>query len=148
MYSRFKSSVKKQQGNMLVMAMFAMVILSLLGISMATLLTSSERTIVNEVLGERAEQASRAGLEILIYAIHPANDSTIYICNASFNLTRFSTLEGMEGCSVVVRCDTRDVSFSGGRDWHYEAKSTATCSAGDFTAVKTNTRSMTRRQNY
>ena len=102
MYSRFKSSMKKQQGNMLVMAMFAMVILSLLGISMATLLTSSERTIVNEVIGERAEQASRAGLEILIYAIQPTNDSTIYICNASFNLTRFSTLEGMEGCSVVV----------------------------------------------
>ena len=141
---------RRQRGNMLVMAMFAMVVLSLVGITMATLMTSSERTIVNEVLGERAEQASRAGLEILVHAAWPVNDSMVYTCGnpSTLTITQFGSLEGMEGCSVVTRCDSRIVNFSGGRDIHYEIKSTATCAAGDFSAVKSNTHSMTRRQIY
>ncbi len=150
MSSDFKNNMHSQKGNMLVMAMFAMVVLSLVGITMATLMTSSERTIVNEVLGERAEQASRVGVEILAYAAWPVNDNVYYTCAnpSTFTISRFGDLEGMEGCTFVTRCDSRVVNFSGGRDIHYEIKATASCSAGEFTAVKTNTRSMTRRQIY
>lgn len=150
MSSDFNRTMRLQKGNMLVLALFAMVVLSLVGITMATLMASSERTIVNEVLGERAEQASRAGVEILANAAWPVNDNVFYTCAnpSTFTVTRFSDVEGMDGCNIVTRCDSRIVNFSGGRDIHYEIKATASCSAGEFTAVKTNTRSMTRRQIY
>ena len=55
---------------MLVLAMFAIVVLSLIGISMSSMVQSSEKTIVYEVMGERAEQASLVGVEIPVSYTH------------------------------------------------------------------------------
>lgn len=138
-----------QQGSMLVLAMFAIVVLSLIGISMASMVQSSEKTIVYEVMGERAEQASLVGIEILAHAIKPVNGN-LHICETSFNLDSLVVnTQGFEGCTIVVRCTTRSIPVSGNQtEYHYEIKSTGTCAAGDMVATKSNTYNMTKPFNY
>jgi len=109
---------------MLVLAMFAIVVLSLIGISMASMVQSSEKTIVYEVMGERAEQASLVGVEILVHAIKPVNGN-LHICENSFNLdSLLINTQGFEGCTIVVRCTTRSIPVrSNQTEYHYEIKS-------------------------
>ena len=62
---------KRQRGSMLVMTLFIIIILAFLGITMVNLLSSSNQSVVYEVLGARAKMAAQSGVQRLLSTAFP-----------------------------------------------------------------------------
>lgn len=80
--------IKKQKGFTLVVAVFVLVILSLLAVSMINITAISKATLINAIQGNRAYYAARSGLEWQVYKIEnerecPA-DSVINLNQGAF----------------------------------------------------------------
>lgn len=126
-------SIKSQQGSMLVIAIFIIVVLGLLLSALANILNSSQQSVNYEVLGVRAQAAANAGMEAGLYRVlresvscnvMPAG-STTPTTSLSVNLDA-----SLAQCTVTVLCGQRSAINSNSANY-YILHSSGSCSAGD-----------------
>lgn len=141
-YQRQHSRRHQQSGSALMIAVFIIVVMSVIGAALTRLLSDSATGAVTEVYGARAHHAAQSGIEIFLTELFPLNTSgAANICPArdenvhiqslppygtySFNTT------GLTNCSVQVRCDSLAVTPFVGH--HFRILSTGQCTAAGQT---------------
>jgi MSHA biogenesis protein MshP len=104
-----KSKLTVQNGSALVLALFIIIIVTLLGTALVRMISSNAETIAYEVLGTRAYQAAQAGAQITLEEVFPL--STAGVCNAinPNNPNDFTGIDGLDNCQAIVGCTDRTV---------------------------------------
>ena len=126
----------KQQGSMLVISLFVIIVMALLGLTLSRLLSSSSDAIIHEVYGQRALNAARAGVEAQIALAFPINGAAS--CNAVSGPTiEFTAIPGLESCEVSAQCSELNVVDGGITRTYYKFTSTGTCAAGEMITSRT-----------
>jgi len=128
------NSVSKLRGSALIMAVFVMVVISLLGATMMELLSTSSEGVAQEVLGTRALAAANSGMQGQLQKLFPLNGAT-GTCPATTNYN-FSTLQGLYECQADVTCSNYVTGNDGTQ--YYRLKSTGTCGSGSMVATSDN----------
>jgi len=120
---------KNQRGSSLVIAIFIIVVLSLLGAALVRMLNSSAESIVYEVYGTRALQAAQSGIQLKLAELFPLSAGTPK-CDDVVTKS-FSNTLGLENCAYSTSC----ISNNGGNITIYIIESRGTCEvAGIFTS--------------
>lgn len=144
-----KVSLKlNQRGSSLVLALFIIVVMSLLGAAMLRMMSTSSETIAYEVVGTRAYQAANIGLQQGLTQIFPLHvdpnhcDGIATTATANgdrplenwANITSFNSVTGLMNCRAVsITCDDikiDDVTY-------YRIESTGQCNIGDEVTSRT-----------
>ncbi|PHR86440.1 MAG: hypothetical protein COA76_15335 [Moritella sp.] len=125
------SCYRQQQGSMLVIAVFIIVVISLLAASLSRILSSTADSVANEVYSAKAYFAADSGME---YGIYRVLKGTL-ACNTfpvSPSITPFviDGEAGLENCDVEIRCQT----ITAGSNTQYYLISTGTCDGGKIVA--------------
>ena len=132
------SRIQKQQGSMLFISVFVIVIMAMLGLTMTNLLATSAESVVYESLGLKAMNAAKSGLEVRISAAFPlASSSAVATCEGAVGdavAKDLSTVNGLEGCSYSTQCQT-DTSSS--LIQYYRFSSTGQCIVSDVVVSRT-----------
>ena len=130
--SRLSNSKHQQRGSMLVIALFVIVVFGLLGLTMTRLLSSSSETVIYEVLGQRALNAARAGIECAI-----ANATPGIVCAQAVSMS-FNNVAGLENCSYTVVGPINRIITDGANTFTYSIfTSTGECTAGNIITSRT-----------
>jgi len=136
--SRNTKSLNKQKGSALVLALFIMIVMTLLGTALVRMISSNAETIVYEVLGTRAYQAAQAGAQRKLSEVFPLNATTPPMpptpgqCLGSKSYD-FSAIVGLENCKAsdvecIIGPTVQDITY-------YTVISTGQCNiAGVFTS--------------
>lgn len=131
--NRFNRAVinrTSQQGSMLVIALFVIVVLALLGLTMTRLLSSSSEAIVHEILGQRALNAARAGINCALTNSFGSSCSHL-------NSMTFTDVTGLENCSYEVTQTTKTINESGVQTYdHLAFTSKGECSVGNIIVTR------------
>jgi MSHA biogenesis protein MshP len=90
-------SSKKQQGSALVLALFIMVVTTLLGAALVRMISANSETIVYEVIGTRAYQAAQAGAQRKLSEVFPLLPGIVQ-CSQNSRYDEFSTVQGLNNC--------------------------------------------------
>ena len=98
------SRLTTHSGSALVLALFIIIIVTLLGTALVRMISSNAETIAYEVLGTRAYQAAQAGAQITLEEVFPL--STAGVCNAinPNNPNDFTGIDGLDNCQAIVGC--------------------------------------------
>jgi len=138
LYSRFPCLVK-QQGSSLVLALFIIIILSLLGGVLMKIISTSSETVSQEVLGTRAYMAANSAMQAELALLFPLNTSTGSCNTANVFSYNFKTsvnqdIPGLYSCEATTTCDNY---FTDARDpmaeiQYYRLTSTGKCGSGDI----------------
>ena len=134
------SSPRQQRGAALAVAIFIIVVMSILGVVMIRILGNLGQANVSDVYSARAYAAARSGAEVFLTDLFPLNSPVaaeqcqVRSADIPTNLV-FSTsyeVSGLNSCHVEVRCDRIDLEppFSG---THFRITSQGRCNAGDMT---------------
>jgi MSHA biogenesis protein MshP len=124
-----------QQGFSIVSAIFLLVVLAFLGAAMVTFSTSQQQSSALDVMGVRAYQASRAGIEwgafqILQSGVAGGAFATACQPGPTTSALVAGTLAGtLSGYAVAVNCTSvavADANAAGGTATVYQLTSTAT----------------------
>jgi len=132
MYPRGSHSA--QNGSMLVIALFVIVVMSLLGLAMSRMLSASANTIVYEVYGLRAMQAARAGIEQSIAMVFPVPSDEAECVDPLESNIEFSSVPGFENCSFKARCSATE--FGSGAGILYKFSSIGRCEVGGISVSR------------
>ncbi|WP_299072296.1 MSHA biogenesis protein MshP [uncultured Paraglaciecola sp.] len=120
-----------QKGSMLVIALFVIIVFALLGLTMTRLLSASSNTIIHEVLGQRALNAARAGVECAV-----ANEFGAGCSHP--NLRVFDGVAGLEGCEYSAAMNGPKTIVDGAKNLTYWTfSSTGKCKAGSTVVNRT-----------
>lgn len=128
-----------QDGSMLVIVVVVMTVVLLLGLAMTRVLASSSNAVVYEVLGFRALNAARSGMEfnlsrVLNSGLPPSNLCTQgNVPEPLPSAPGFSSIAGLENCSFVATCRVESAGDSG--DDYFRFTSRGTCLGGDDVIV-------------
>ena len=127
-----KSSHARQRGSSLVIAIFIIIVLSLLGAALVRMLNSSAESIVYEVYGTRAFHAAQSGLQMKLAERFPLIGSAD-APNCNSISPKFTNVAGLNACEAVVTCtpDT-DASIT-----TYTIKSLGSCDIGGVVTSRT-----------
>jgi len=130
--SAFNLTVQHQQhGSALVIAIFIIVVMTLLGSALVRMVSSNAETIAYEVIGTRAFQAAQAGAQRKMGVLFPLLPSS-GICTVDSEYD-FSTIEGLGNCKAVDVDCIQDATVAGVT--YYTVTSTGQCNvAGVFTS--------------
>lgn len=137
-------SLKQQQGGALAIAVFVIVVMSLLTMAISRNISASSSQTVHEVLGTRALLAAEAGNEIILSQIFPiaaGADPGKQQCPAT-NTIRF-THNGLTNCVVTTTCLSEPDPVVATEDAFYFVESTGVCkvassnTASDFSCQNT-----------
>jgi MSHA biogenesis protein MshP len=124
------ASPLSQRGSMLVIALFVIIVLALLGLTMTRLLSSSSEAIIHEVLGQRAINAARSGIECAL-----ADKFGAGCVNPIFK--ELNDIAGLENCSYQVAEAPPKTITDGGRTFSYLTfTSTGQCRAGKINVTR------------
>ena len=132
---------KAQRGFSLVTAIFLLVVLAGLGAAMLTFSTVQQQSSTLDILGSRAYQASRAGIEWAAFQIvqsgvvAPPSGAGGFaaLCQAgatSSSVNLAGTLSTLSTFSVSVSCNASSAVESATTVWLYSINSTASGVAG------------------
>ncbi|MDO8412597.1 MAG: hypothetical protein Q7S51_02285 [Gallionellaceae bacterium] len=114
---------KLQQGFSLVTAIFLLVVLGGLGAMMMTFFTAQQQSSALDVLGSRAYQAARAGIEWAAYNVESQPAGTQWVCpTPQQSLTLGGTLAAF---NVSVTCATASFVEGGTTIYIYDIVSSA-----------------------
>jgi MSHA biogenesis protein MshP len=136
---------KKQQGSAIVLALFIIVVMSLLGAAMVRMLSANAENIVYEVVGTRAYFAAQAGMQEGLHNIYPLQDpaedcTDLALLPIPFTLVdRNYSNEGLLNCSatvIVTNCESIETAV-GVFEFFYLIESTGQCTADDITTTRT-----------
>ena len=133
---KFGQKKDRQSGSALVIAIFVIIVLSLLGAALVKILDSSQESVAFEVLGTRAYNAAQTGIQWQLAQIFPF-DSVSQACSAiSFTPPDISDISGFEGCEIKLTVDScADFLHDGTR--YYTVMSTGQCNIGAETTSRT-----------
>lgn len=87
----------KQRGSALVLALFIIVVTTLLGAALVRMISANSETIVYEVIGTRAYQAAQAGAQRKLSEVFPLLPGSVQ-CTQNTLYNEFSTVQGLENC--------------------------------------------------
>jgi MSHA biogenesis protein MshP len=122
----------KQRGSALVLALFIIVIMTLLGTALVRMISSNAETIVYEVVGTRAYQAAQAGVQRKLAEVFPLSAASIS-CPADIKWD-FSAIKGLQGCNeVIVTCDDKVID----QVTYYTITSIGQCAIADVFTSRT-----------
>ena len=123
----------KQAGSVLVIAIFIIVVMSILGSALVRMNSSNAETIAYEVIGTRAYQAAQSGAQFKLRDVFPLSvEST---CENNIEEYDFSTIEGLNSCEAVNVTCSEDTIVNG--ITYYTISSTGQCKvAGVLTSRK------------
>jgi len=97
-------TLNKQKGSALVLAIFVIVVVTLLGATLVRIMSSNAETIAYEVIGTRSLQAAKAGAQRKMSELFPLLPS-VGACEVNSDPWDFSTIKGLEGCEAInVSC--------------------------------------------
>ena len=137
----------RSNGSSLVIAIFVIIVMSLLGAALVKMMESSQENVAFEVLGTRAYTAARTGIQWQLAQLFPVglNSEPVKTCdNASNNPPDISNIPGLQGCNIVSPIQCEDfLHDEGGR--YYTITSVGQCNIdGEFTSrvIKVEARSM------
>jgi len=108
MFHKFSIKLRtsnEQRGSALVLALFIIVVTTLLGAALVRMISANSETIAYEVIGTRAYQAAQAGAQRKLSELFPLNTNTPPIpptagsCLGSTPYN-FSMIEGLENCQA------------------------------------------------
>lgn len=125
-------SIKRQNGSMLLVALFVIIVLGALTLSMMQTGSDNSRTTVFEVLGMRALNAANSGVEQGLGEVIGVGGSG-QCSNVSANVD-LSPIAGLKGCTVILSCSEVNIAATGYT--HYTVIGDATCVAGEFIAER------------
>lgn len=98
-------NLQKQQGSMLVVAIFILVVMGLLVAGLLSLLQKSTESVSVEVLGTRAFWAAQSGLELGAVALFPVAQNNFTPASCALVPTRqVMSAEGLVQCEVNIQC--------------------------------------------
>lgn len=121
-------SVKRQQGGALAIAVFVIVVMSLLAVAINRTISASSSQTVYEVLGTRALLAGEAGNEVALSQIFPiaaGAEQPKQQCPTS-NTIRFN-VDGLRNCVVTTTCRSEPATVSQSQDAFYFVESVGVC---------------------
>ncbi len=102
--SRFRH---RQQGSALVIAIFIIIVFSVLGAALVNMLDSSQEGVAYEVLGTRAYTAAQSGLQWQLSEVFPLSSDAV-ACKSQADIDaatpNFSTTTGFIQCNISVNC--------------------------------------------
>jgi MSHA biogenesis protein MshP len=127
---QLKQVKKHVQGSALVLAIFVLVVMSLIGSALVRMQGSSAEAMVYEVVGTRAYAAARTGLEWQLTEVFPLNNATTS-CLIETELD-LSSIPGFEGCSFAVICESFSFGDVDNETEYYTIDSTGTCSIAEI----------------
>lgn len=119
---------KLQRGFSLVSAIFLLVVIAALGTFAITLSTTQQQSAALDVLGARAYQAARAGIEWGAYQVLPASAAAFATaCRAGTTSQAVAPLPNtLAGFSVNTACGATSHVEGASTLWVYSLTSTAT----------------------
>ena len=136
MFRKSSHQVKKltqQKGSALVLAIFIIVVMTLLGTALVRMISTNAETIVYEVVGTRAYQAAQAGAQRKLSELFPLLPG-VGVCADNINPYDFSATEGLKGCEASVNCKEY-ASVTSGK--YYTVTSTGQCSVAEIFTSRT-----------
>ena len=110
-------------------SLFVIIVLALLGLTMTRLLSSSSEAIIHEVLGQRALNAARAGIECAVADEFGAG------CNNPTS-KNFSGVAGLENCSYQVTPVSKSIEDGAKNFTYWTYSSTGQCTAGEINVIR------------
>lgn len=115
---------KRQQGFSIVSAIFLLVVLSFLGVAMMTFSTSQHQGEAMDVMGSRAYQAARAGVEWAAYNV--ANSASPWAgCAAGSAVTVAVAGDLAQFSPVTVNCSAASYVEGAATLWIYDVSAVA-----------------------
>jgi MSHA biogenesis protein MshP len=136
----------KQKGSALVIAVFVIVVMSLLGLSLIRMLQTSGNAVAYEVLGTRAYQSAQIGIQFALSERFPLAPSQVTHCDGSAvtggsaettsNITapNFSSVKGLLNCRVsALTCSDIRVNNT----VYFTIESTGECISADVITTRT-----------
>ena len=127
---------------MLIIAIVVMTVVLLLGLAITRVLSTSSSSVVYEVLGFRALNAARSGLESNLTSIlnAPLVDGNVPspralcesqgVVNSGVN---FASIPGFENCRYVTQCGVQ--GFNNDQDEYFRFTSTGFCTIDNVSEV-------------
>ncbi|MFA3791470.1 type II secretory pathway protein [Aliiglaciecola sp. SL4] len=131
----FQKSMQQQSGSMLIIALFVIVIMTILGLTMVKLLSSSSDAVIHEVYGARALHAAQSSMERNIAEAFPLTQDGSGSCD-SLSTFSFAAVPGLQNCVTVSGC-TLTTDYVDETVQYYHFESTGICRSGRITASRT-----------
>ncbi|WP_417683159.1 pilus assembly PilX family protein [Pseudidiomarina aquimaris] len=131
-----------QRGAALAIALFVLLIVALLGLTLVRALNDSANAVASDVLGTRAQLAAQSGVQLLMTELYPLDAGlNTSVCPARVSneppVVRNYTFsaDGLTQCSTSVRCSQLQLNspYSG---THIRIIAEGSCNGGDFTYSK------------
>ncbi|MFC0445909.1 pilus assembly PilX N-terminal domain-containing protein [Pseudidiomarina halophila] len=132
----------KQNGAALAIALFVLLVMSLVGLTLVRSLNDTASAVASDVLGTRAQLAATSGIQTLMVELYPLNASF----DSSICPTRTSseppivrsynfTAQGLTQCSAQLRCNQLDLTspYSG---THIRIIADGSCEGGSMVYSK------------
>ena len=126
---------RQQRGSMLVIALFVIVVMAFLGLTLTQLLSSSNDKVIYEVLGQRAMNAARAGIECRIADTFPIAGAQAYCTSAQDK--QFNNVPGLENCGYHTTVTNKTVQDGSTTLSYYQFSSTGQCQVGNVVVSRT-----------
>lgn len=122
-----KVQPSKQGGNMIVMALFVIVVVSLLAAALINIISASSNSAVYQVYGLRANQAAKSGIEHLL-SVSFQTSGNVTSCNRTVtSVSNFSNVAGLSNCRYAAVCETQTISFNNIDRLYFKFSSTGSC---------------------
>ncbi len=123
--------VQRCQGAMLVMAIFILIVISLLMSSMTRLFQNASQGVIYEVQGLRANLAANAGVERQLYRAVRQNESCATLDN---DLLTLANIPSLANCQIALACVVLSVpgDAQANAAVYVNLQAVADCQGGDF----------------
>ena len=121
------NNVNTQSGNMVIMALFLIVVIGLLAGALVSIISASSNSTIHQVYGLRAQQAAQVGVQSLLESSFPVGGSP-QSCNQTItNPVSMSSVNGLQSCSFSATCVTNTISFANVDYQYFKYSSTGSC---------------------
>lgn len=131
----FNSKItSNQSGSALVIAVFVIVVMSLIGAALVRMLASSSEAVAYEVTGTRTFAVAQSGAQWQLALVFPlGSDTNVAACDTVAEEPDISTVSGIENCSFAVTCSANEFD----NEHYFVIKSTGSCSVGGIITSRT-----------
>ncbi|MCM2678591.1 hypothetical protein [Echinimonas agarilytica] len=128
----YSNNLNRQKGVGLVIALFTIIVMSLLAMSLIRLLSDAGRSVAVEVYGTRALLAAQSGAELAMVKVFPLSNGAGEACFSDETVS-FANAQGLKNCTVSISCS----QVSQDSVSYYTLQAVGACSAGaDSIAVE------------
>ncbi len=128
--------VANQQGSSLILALFVIIILTLLGSMLMRMISTSSETVSQEVLGTRAYMAANSAMQAELQLLFPL-DNAAGVCNANnvfpydFQTPLNDDIPGLYDCEASTTCENYyPITPDPTATQYYRLTSTGECGSG------------------